>query len=155
MRVLKLTFGKIFYAKFSLSFCLISLTRTDGCGSDGRTVMLHIRTRVALTARHTSGRERPVACSCGNARPDGLMSRPNGDPTGFKNPSHRIFQLPHSISLLLLVFSAWFLEIFALSRLILSSCAYIYSLQVYFLPFVFLLVLCYLLEFFIFGEFFF
>jgi hypothetical protein len=120
-----------------------NVTRPDARFSNGRTVRLHVRTRAAchmLMWHRTFGR---------------VMSLPDGDPTGFKNPSRRIFQLPHSISLLLLVFSAWFLEIFALSCPILSSCAYISSLQVYFLPFIFLLVFCYLLEYFIFGEFFF
>jgi hypothetical protein len=56
MHVLGLILGKIFSAKFSLSFCLFSVKRPDGlswrldgCGSVGQTVMLHIRTRMAPT----------------------------------------------------------------------------------------------------------
>jgi hypothetical protein len=40
--------------------------------------------------------------------------------------------IPHSISLLLLDFSAWFLKIFALSRPSLSSCALLSSFYVLF-----------------------
>jgi hypothetical protein len=57
MHALRLILGKIFSANFSLSFCLFSVKRLDGlswrldwCGSVGRTVMLHIWTRVAPTA---------------------------------------------------------------------------------------------------------
>jgi hypothetical protein len=57
MHVLKLTLGKIFYANFSLSFCLFSVKhpdslflRRDRCDSVGRTIMLDIRTRATLTA---------------------------------------------------------------------------------------------------------
>jgi hypothetical protein len=56
MRVLKLTLGKITYPNFS-SVCLFSVKRPDdlslgpdGCGSDGRTVMLHVRTCAASMA---------------------------------------------------------------------------------------------------------
>jgi hypothetical protein len=58
MRALKLTLGKIISTKFSLSFCLLSVKRPDGlslrpdgCGSDGRMVMLHIRTRATSMAK--------------------------------------------------------------------------------------------------------
>jgi len=61
------------------------------------------------------------------------MSCSDGDPTGFKNPSRRIFQLPHSISHFLLASSAWFLKIFALSRPLLSFCALLSSFHVLFL----------------------
>jgi hypothetical protein len=40
------------------------------------------------------------------------MSRPDEDPTGFKNPSRRIFELPHSVFSSLLASSELFLEIF-------------------------------------------
>jgi hypothetical protein len=57
MHILKLILEKIFSANFSLSFYLFNVKRLDGlslfsdeCGSVGRTVMLHVRTRSAPTA---------------------------------------------------------------------------------------------------------
>jgi len=80
-------------------------------------------------------------------RPDSKVTRPDacglslayvamrvrtGTPLVLKTLAAASLSIPHSISLLLLSFSSWFLETFALSRPILSSCAYISFLQVFF-----------------------
>jgi hypothetical protein len=73
------------------------------------------------------------ACLLGNARPDGLMSRPDGDPTGFINPGRRISEAtPHFLILFWLVVSD-FSRFFAFSRPLLSFCAFLSTFQVLFL----------------------
>jgi hypothetical protein len=76
MPVLKLTLGKIIFANFSSVFSFFSVKRpdglslrSDGCGSDGRTVRLHVRTRATCPYVYEATRLRT-----------GLMSRPDGDP---------------------------------------------------------------------------
>jgi len=74
----------------------------------------------------TASSSMPVACLYGNARPDGLVSRPDRDPTSFKNPSRASQAYPTHFSLKILSFCVLLSWVSAKSQLILSSCAYFY-----------------------------